>query len=80
MSTAELLESLEHLNNGERLAVIERATSLIRRTLPAPPAGPSEDERMRAAALEAKPWYESGGEMDLWSDWQEEVLDDTTPG
>ncbi len=81
MSHAELLESLEHLDNAARLAVIERATRLVRQSLPAPPAGPTVDERMRAAALEAKTFYKPGGELAEWSEFvDDEVLDDTTPG
>ena len=63
MSTAELMQEIKRLSNAERLKVIEAATALIRDDLIAqntrPPA--NADQRMRAAAAQAKEFYEPGG-------------------
>lgn len=79
MSTAEVLEQLRHLNNSERLAVIETATRLIRADL----AGPAEEleRRMGQAALAAKEFYEPGGVLTEWTCLDaEDFVDDSGQG
>jgi len=79
MSTAELVKQLKHLNNAQRLEVIEAATRLIRQDLlrPGTTAKAERDLRMRAAAARLKDLYEPGGELTEWTSLDgEEVLDD----
>jgi hypothetical protein len=83
MSATELIEELKHLNNAERLAVIEAASRLIRADLlgPANPARQEQDRRMREAALSLRDLYEPGGELTQWTSLDgEEILDDYVPG
>ena len=68
MSTAELLEQLNHLSDSERLEVIETATRLIRKNLiDTAPAAMDEERRMQAAAAAAKDLYEFGSELTEWT-------------
>lgn len=78
MSAAQIVEQLRHLNNADRLEVIEAATRFIRADLVSKPSRTREDQdrRLRAAALAAKALYEPGGELTEWTCLDgEEVLD-----
>jgi hypothetical protein len=83
MSTADVVDQLKHLSNPERLAVIEAATQLIRKELASPPRSEQEarEERLRAAALAIKEYYEPGGELAEWTDLDaEEIIDESDQG
>lgn len=82
MSTVELVEQLKHLNNAERLEVIEAATRLVRENLsPGMASAPSEQEqRLRDAAARVKELYEPGGELTEWTALDaEEFADEYAP-
>jgi len=81
MSTAELLEQLRELSDVERLDVIEAATRLIRKDLApgAADATTDREQRLRAAAAEAKELYEPGGELTEWTALDAEEFVDEHP-
>lgn len=78
MSTAELIEALRHIDNADRLAVIEAATRLVREELD---AGQRREARMREKATALKDLYEPGGELTEWTSLDaEEFIDESLPG
>lgn len=81
MSATELLEQLKRLSNADRLAVIEAATKLIRQDLlPPKSARAAQDQRLKAAALDAKDLYEPGRELTEWTSLDaEDFVDENIP-
>jgi hypothetical protein len=83
MSTTNVLEQLRHLNNSERLLVIEAATRLIRDDLSRQPSLSKDEEtrQMREAAKALQDLYRPGSEHTEWTVLDaEDFVDDYEPG
>jgi hypothetical protein len=77
MSTVEVIQQLEHLDNAQRLAIIEVASRLIRQDLV---SARRSDERLRQKALDVRDLYAPGGELTEWTALDcEEVADGSLP-
>jgi len=79
MSSRELIQQLQDMDNAQRLEVIATATRLVREDLArrastAPP--PDPEQRLRQAALAVKDLYEDGPLTEWTSLDAEDVLDD----
>jgi hypothetical protein len=76
MSTTELIEQLKHMDNADRLAIIEAASRLVRHDLS---SDQQRDHRLREKAAALKDLYEFGGKLTEWSSLDsEEIIDDSS--